>query len=179
MSDDLPKADLNPVPVVVPRPKRVCGMFDAIFRSHDALDTFVAQTAADGAGIYTFSDKSLEGWWPRVYKISFNGNETDAGLVVPSATKIEFGFRTHKTQTIDAGDPPLPEDVIYSDTLPTFAVATADTPTIINTNFGKGWLVPAYNGVPADFYCLIRKDEQVYGATLTIMWAYERVGGDV
>lgn len=156
-----------------PKPEGTCVLQAATFETKGSSDLWSQD------GVYPFRDQMIPGWWPRIYRISFNGNEADASAdgFDPAPTQLRFGFRTGKAQAVTFGVPPLPVDMIYSAGLPTATLH--DSPTVLNTNFGAGWLVPFWDGLPAEFFITVFKARFVYAATASILWGYEEIGGDI
>lgn len=129
------------------------------------------------AGRFAFAEKVQPDsvYWPVVYGWSALLQQ-DAAPLPPDDVLVEIGF-TPSQQPIPGGAAaaPNPRWVIFRGVM----VATdPETNTLVDTNFGRGWVVPSSEGLPMDFYVQVIKPgvELEIGFTLNALWGYTAAG---
>lgn len=114
-------------------------------------------------------------FWPVLYGWSALLQQRADPLPVGSV-QVEVGFTPSQQDAVGAaGAAPLPRWTIYRGDM---VVGDPLTNTLVDTNFGRGWIVPAYEGLPMDFYVQAIKPgvELEIGFTLNALWGYTASG---
>lgn len=160
-------------------PKRPpCTMYDLTFRTAGLADTFTE------GGRYPWRDKVYPGYWPVVWGWSFQGPVVGDEA---SLTTVILGVKFEQTQTVVAPVVPAAWQ-IFRDNLPPFSTLLPPPPvqptfpSAVNTNWGAGWIVPAFDGLPMDLVVEIEKNPNnppidfPYSGVFNAIWSYERIG---
>lgn len=119
------------------------------------------------AGRFLFRTKRIPSYWMVVHSLAYYQDNPTGG----PAIDIEIGFVSETTPTALPGAPvlPRPRVVIFDSATPPL---TPVLKSVVNTNFGQGWIVPVDEGVPMSVYLVTAKDEISYPASLGILWSY-------
>lgn len=126
---------------------------------------------------FSFAEKVMPDtpFWPVVYGWAAILQQR-AAVLPPDDVLVEIGFTPSQQDAVGvAADAPLPRWVIFRGAM---SAIDPETNTLADTNFGRGWIVPAYEGLPMDFYVQAVKPgvELEIGFTLNALWGYTASG---
>lgn len=173
-------------PGVHPSTGDSCAQYDVQFAAPGIIEWLGSDPSADvlqgqdaganvtAGGRYNWSTKLLGGMWPVVSSIMVYGNPNF--LVAPgTAPGITFGFISRGRDPVAPGTPPPIREIVFSgvmDFLPAPAVAGQLQPSLVDTNFGMGWVVPTWNGLPMSFFIDSYKNANAVGLSAAIQWSW-------
>lgn len=159
------------------RPIPTCSVNQAIMQAPDAVDfNGLIQTAENGR--FPFKEKAVPGYWPIIEGIAAFANPAFLGVPIGTpGIRLQLGFNTAQPPVISgAGTPVAPVWIIFDDMIPVpVGPPTPSSPSVLNTNWGRGWPVPHVDGKLMDFFAVSDKQANVVGLTLHILWKYRSI----
>jgi len=174
------------LPGVKPATGDACSQYDVQFAAPANLDWLGSDPSADvlqgqdaganatAGGRYNWATKMLGGMWPVVHSITVYGNPNF--LAPPGvAPGITFGFISRGRDPAAPGIVPPIREIIFSgvmDFLAASALPGELQPSLVDTNFGAGWVVPSWNGLPMSFYIDSSKLVASVGIGAALQWSW-------